>query len=283
MSDDPGSETGAAPPAPSDRGETQPRLPTRLWDEDLAGFVATSSDDPPAWRRYCDALHVDLLQRWAPAGPIGRVLKTDLFDEAAGTGLVRTLSSTADQVVGIDISTTAAVAAHRRGVRDAVRSDVCRLPFADGAFDLVVSNSTLDHLPDAAAIDTALAELLRVTSPGGVAIITLDNPRCPTVAMRTVLPERWLRATGLVPYEMGATLSLPALERSAERVGFRVDDRTTYMHVLRVTALRSAGRSRRPDEWVERALRRERRARGATAQLTGHFVAVRAVRPDGHR
>ena len=252
----------------------------QAWDEDLAGFVATSPQGPPPWRHYCDTLHLDLLQRWAPSGPVDRVLKTDLFDEAAGDGLVAPLSDLAGQVVGIDLSTTAAVAAHGRGVRDAVRSDVRRLPFADGAFDLVVSNSTLDHLPDVAAIDEALAEILRVTRPGGVAIVTLDNPRCPTVAMRSVLPDRWLRATGLIPYEMGATLSLPALERAVERVGFRVDDRTTYMHVLRVAAVRSANRSRHPDEWVHRALRRERRARRATAQLTGHFVAVRAVSPD---
>ena len=275
----------AHPGAPStevhDREEVGDRTSARLWDEDLTGFIATSPQDPPAWRRYCDALHLELLRRWAPTEPIDRALKTDLFDEAAGTGLADALSTTSKQVVGIDLSTTAAVAAHRLGVRDAVRADVRRLPFADHAFDLVVSNSTLDHLPDAAAIDEALAELLRVTQPGGTAIITLDNPRCPTVALRAVLPERWLRATGLIPYEMGATLSLSALERAVERVGFRVDDRTTYMHVLRVTALRSAGRSRNPDEWVERSLDRERRARRSTAQLTGHFVAVRAVRPGG--
>lgn len=258
----------------------RPALGTiRRWDEDLVAHVADDSDDPATWRRYCDQLHLDLLRRWAPPAQAGRSLKTDLFDEAAGPGLVGPLSSLTGQVVGIDLSATAATAAHRRGVRDVVRSDVCRLPFADASFDLVVSNSTLDHLPDVQAIHTALGELWRITRPGGVAIITLDNPRCPTVALRAKLPERWLRATGLISYEMGATMSLPSLERAVEQCGFVVDDRTTFMHVLRVTALRSAARTTRPDEWIERKGRRERRARRATAQFTGHFVAVRAVRP----
>lgn len=273
-SDDPSSST----PLPS-----HPRSATsRRWDHDLATHVAAGAEDPPTWRHYCDALHRELLQRWAPRRPVARSLKTDLFDEAAGPGLFEPLSAIADEVVGIDLSTAAVSAAARRGVRHVVRSDVRRLPFADSSFDLVVSNSTLDHLPDVESIEDALRELWRVTSPGGVAIVTLDNPRCPVVALRARLPERLLRLTGLISYEMGATLSLPSLARAAENAGFVVDDRTTFMHVLRVTAMRSANRSQQPDRWVERRLRRERLADRATAQFTGHFVAVRAVRPD-HR
>lgn len=265
---------GLSSPAPASRQGN-----SRRWDEDLTAHVAAGSGVPPTWRRYCDALHRDLLRRWAPPGPVARVLKTDLFDEAAGPGLLGPLASVADAVVGIDLSATAADAAHRRGVRDVVRSDVRHLPFAEGSFDLVVSNSTLDHLPDVDSIHVAIGELWRVTRPGGVAIVTLDNPRCPIVALRARMPERWLRATGLISYEMGATMSLKALGRAVERAGFVIDDHTTFMHILRVTALRSANRSARPDEWIERNLLRERRSERATAQLTGHFVAVRAVRP----
>lgn len=273
-SDDPSSST----PLPS-----HPRSATsHRWDDDLAAHVAAGAEDPPTWRHYCDALHRDLLRRWAPRRPVTRSLKTDLFDEAAGPGLFEPLSAISDEFVGIDLSTTAATGARRHGVRHVVRGDVRRLPFADASFDLVVSNSTLDHLPDVESIADSLRELWRVTSPGGVAIVTLDNPRCPVVALRAKLPERLLRLTGLISYEIGSTLSLPSLARAAENAGFVVKDRTTFMHVLRVTAMRSANRSRQPDRWVERRLRKERRGSLATAQLTGHFVAVRAVRPD-HR
>ena len=47
----------------------------------------------------------------------------------------------------------------------AVQADACRLPFAEGVFDLVVANQLLPWLPDPGA---AFAEIARVLRPGGV-------------------------------------------------------------------------------------------------------------------
>ena len=47
----------------------------------------------------------------------------------------------------------------------AVQADARRLPFADGAFDLVVANQLLPWLPEP---DAAFAEIARVLRPGGV-------------------------------------------------------------------------------------------------------------------
>lgn len=44
------------------------------------------------------------------------------------------------------------------------QADVLALPFADGAFDLVIANAMLYHVAD---VDRALAEIARVLSPGG--------------------------------------------------------------------------------------------------------------------
>jgi SAM-dependent methyltransferase len=49
-----------------------------------------------------------------------------------------------------------------------LRADAARLPFADGAFDLVCALDVLEHLDDDAA---ALAELRRVLRPGGALVI----------------------------------------------------------------------------------------------------------------
>lgn len=49
------------------------------------------------------------------------------------------------------------------------------LPFADGCFDLVVSFSTLEHIPDPALRRRAFAEIARVTRPGGQVAITVPN------------------------------------------------------------------------------------------------------------
>jgi ubiquinone/menaquinone biosynthesis C-methylase UbiE len=47
---------------------------------------------------------------------------------------------------------------------DARVGDVQELPFADGAFDCVVANWMLYHVPD---VDLGLAEIARVLKPGG--------------------------------------------------------------------------------------------------------------------
>jgi len=262
---------------------TPPRRPevaaAQKWDADLTPLVATPDRPPSAWRRYCDALHTQLLDRWWPNTPVRRALKTDLFDEATGPGLVGYLEQRVPEVVAVDLSSMAVRAAHGRGVRRSVRADVVNLPFANASFDLVVSNSTLDHLDDRQAIEEALRELRRVTAPGGTVIVTLDNPRCPVVAVRSRLPHGLLRRSGLVAYDLGPTLSGPTLADTLTQIGLEVDDTGTMMHTLRVTAIRSAARTTDPAAWVARALRREGRSRWPTAQFSGHFVAVRATRP----
>lgn len=50
----------------------------------------------------------------------------------------------------------------------AVRADVGRLPFPEGAFDLVLCNHVLQEVPDEEA---ALREIHRVLRPGGTAVL----------------------------------------------------------------------------------------------------------------
>jgi ubiquinone/menaquinone biosynthesis C-methylase UbiE len=258
------------------------------WDRQLAPFIGsgTADEGPATWRHFCDGLHTRLLERWLP--PKGRwALKTDLFDEAAGAGLAGPLAQRAEHVVGIDISMVVARAAAERDVGvTAVLCDVRRLAFADRSFDIVVSNSTLDHFTHRSDIALALAELHRVTQTGGVAVVTLDNPRHPLVALRSVLPGRLLRRLGLQPYFVGATMSLPKLVSTLEALGWEVTHTTTLMHTLRVAAIAASSRLDRAGpsaaslrRWLTSAMRAcEVLHHLPTRQLTGHFIAVRAVR-----
>jgi SAM-dependent methyltransferase len=141
-------------------------------------------------RAYSDAANRRLLERWVPTRA-GRVLKTDVFDEAVAEGLAPFLARRADALVAIDASPAAVEAARRRRPElDARVADVRSLPFEDGSFDVVVSTSTLDHFQARADIDTALLELGRVLAPGGLAVVTLDNPWNPLVALRNGPPGR---------------------------------------------------------------------------------------------
>ncbi len=54
----------------------------------------------------------------------------------------------------------------------AVRGDVLTLPFPDASFDRVIAAEVLEHIPDDAA---AIAELVRVLRPGGLAAVTVPR------------------------------------------------------------------------------------------------------------
>lgn len=98
---------------------------------------------------------------------MGRILKTDLFDEACGEGIQPLLASRARTTVGVDLSVSAVrFARYSHPGLLAAAADVRHLPFSDGVFDAVVSNSTLDHFPCHRNILAAVRELYRVLREG---------------------------------------------------------------------------------------------------------------------
>lgn len=159
------------------------------------------------------------------------------------------------------------------GCRAAVL-DVRRLPFRAGAFDGVLSTSTLDHFDEPADIDRSLAELHRVLRPGGRLVLTLDNPANPLIRLRGALPHAVARRTGLVPFAVGATLSEGPGVRALEAAGFTVVDTAHLLHAPHVVGTRLARLG-----WYERRVlpRIERVGQTRLARWSGHFVAFSAV------
>lgn len=238
------------------------------------------------WRDYSDRLNATLFERWLPQNKVERLLKTDLFDEATGDkGLFPLLAAKARAVIGVDISSLTLHHAHtRHAALRAIAADVRSLPFADHAFDVVVSNSTLDHMESLADLAKGLAELQRVLKRGGQLLLTLDNLSNPAVALRNALPERLLTALHLVPYYVGATCGPRRLVHMLREAGFEAEQTEAVMHCPRVLAVMAAnvldrlGDPSSKARFLDHLFAWERLSHLPTHFFTGYLIAVKAVR-----
>ncbi len=255
----------------------------RYWDRIVEMW--REAPQQALWRAHSDAVNQALFSRWLPCDRVGRLLKTDLFDEAVSDGLYPLLTAQAELVVGIDVSQLALqVTLSCCAGLLAARADVRHLPFADDVFDVVVSISTLDHFETRDQIAAGLRELGRVLRPGGELLLTLDNLANPLVALRNALPFRHLNRLGLVPYYVGATVGPRGLRRLLERAGLMLQEVEAAMHCPRVLAVALA---RLLGRWTAPGIQRgflgalvafERLAHWPTRYVTGLFVAARATK-----
>jgi SAM-dependent methyltransferase len=237
------------------------------------------------WRAHSDSVNKALVARWRPMGQMDTLLKTDLFDEAVSDGLSPLLTSLAKRAFYIDASFKVHQMArmHHPNLQ-MIGADVRHLPFANGTFDGIVSNSTLDHFESLDDLSVSLQELFRVLRPGGHMILTLDNLSNPIILLRNWLPFPLLKRLKIVPYYVGVTLGANRLERLLKDFGFEVLEVDAIMHCPRVLAVALA-------HWMERFISPkmqrhllrflmafETLSYLPTRFLTGYFVAVKATK-----
>lgn len=102
----------------------------------------------------------------------------EMLDVGTGPGRVPIALCRADRhfrVLGVDLAGPMLDLA-RRNVADAelndrirfARGDAKNLPFPDGRFEAVVSNTIIHHIPDP---EPALAEMVRLVAPGGTLMV----------------------------------------------------------------------------------------------------------------
>jgi ubiquinone/menaquinone biosynthesis C-methylase UbiE len=257
------------------------------WDS--VGATWWKLDDQALWRGHSDAVNLSLLERWLSKARVRRLLKTDVFDEAFGKGLYPMLALKARHVINMDISMSILEQARIRYPKlQGVKADVRCLPYADRAFDIVVSNSTLDHFTSRDQIFESLRELNRALAPNGQLVITMDNLANPAVWLRNALPFRWLNALGVLPYYVGATCGPRRLRRYLKKAGFEIIETTAILHCPRVLAVALARYlNRGGDKQTQRSFLRfisgfEWLERWPTRYLTGYFVAVLAAKRESH-
>lgn len=226
--------------------------------------------------------YLSLIERWGGVPCDGRVLKTDLFEEAMGPdAFLEELATPNSLLLGMDVSAQAAARAKQRDSRGLARyltADACNLPFASDSFSLIVSPSTLDHFTDSSDLGESLRELVRILDPDGRLIITLDN-------RQNVFDPllRLAHRAGLVPYYLGRSYTVNELRRELEAAGLTVVDTTAIVHHPRLTAVAAIGAAKRlrwavPMRLVQSALLATQRLQDTRLQyFSGCFVAALAV------
>ena len=198
-----------------------------------------------------------------------------ILDAGSGTGIfTREFVAQGAKVVGLDISlamlvytakkaglrqtptdhspivTTAAQAAFRQAPADkapmplrsgekgpsgcycGVAADMAALPFADGSFDKSVSVAALEFVADE---KRAVAELFRVTRPGGVVVAATLNSLSPWAARRSANARRdpesiFNRVFFRSPSQLLAAAPVPGAVRMAVHFG-KDDDPATFARI----------------------------------------------------
>ncbi len=239
----------------------------------------------PLWRIFCDQLYLRLMNAWIGDRRFRATLKTDLFDEVVGDGLAEWMLSVSDHAEGIDlVPEIAKKAAARHPEFVTHQADVrCLGIYPTHCFDLVVSNSTLDHFADESDLHRSLEELARVLAPGGLLFITLDNPQNPIISVRNRCSSTSSRRNRFMPYFMGHTLTQLELSRAVEAIGLTVERKDYSMHLPRVLFLHMS-EIFSVDSWFGKIMLKLMHSFEVlnilpTRVWTGHYSAVLARKP----
>jgi SAM-dependent methyltransferase len=189
----------------------------------------------------------------------------EALEVGCGTGLIlERVARDARRACGVDLSPGMLARARARGL-EVAEGSATALPFADASFDVTYSFKVLAHVP---AWEQSLAEMRRVTRPGGHMIFDIYNRR----SLRYLIKRLWgPRATSqafdesaistrfLTPQE--AERVLPEGTRVVERAGIRIT--TPHPIVCRLPVI---GRAHEGVEWAL--------MRSPLAALAGFYVFV---------
>ena len=174
-----------------------------------------------AARRYEDACDRVAIRALLPA-------RGDrLIEVGAGFGRLADEYRGYREIVLLDSSEVHVTAAREALAGDArfkvVLGDACALPYPDGYFDAAVCVRVLHHFADPGPV---VAELGRVTRPGGVLVLEYANKRnLKSMARRVFGRQRWS------PFELGSVEYKPlhfdhapvSVRRALGRAGFRIE------------------------------------------------------------
>jgi SAM-dependent methyltransferase len=164
---------------------------------------------------------INLGFRMLPAKRFGSVLEVGY---GAGAVLLA-LGSTAEKMHGLDLDAEPgrvhAILATHGYEADLVKGSVYEMPFADGAFDLIVSFSVFEHLHE---YRRGLADVVRVLRPGGLFLLGMPavNP----------MMEAGFRAIGFKGIEDHHVTTPASVAGAFDSAGLRVVSTNNFVFPL---------------------------------------------------
>jgi len=173
--------------------------------------------------------HIDLLKRYCGSLlSASSVLKTDLFEDAFGPDhFYDWLKDNSRMVVGMDISKRICSSAlDRNNGGSFVNSSVVDPAFKDGCFNIIVSNSTLDHVKQS-ELNHALNEFSRMLVKGGLLVLTLDNAHNPLYRIGYAIVKK----TNLFGYNQEKCFFKSEVIPLLEDAGFDVVETGSIVHL----------------------------------------------------
>lgn len=262
----------------SRHGDAETHRYSAFWHRLGATFPSLKGAPSTAYYLECEQIVWD---QYFPPLRDRLLLKTDLWNEAKGTEILRWAAARGARTIGVDIAfgTVSQARSAFHAPRSALLvSDIRQLPFRSDSFDLVYSMGTIEHFTD---YDVAVRELWRVLKPCGIAIIGVPNKLDPFLRPLLV----WvLTALRLYAYGLEKSFTPHELRRLLQAAGFAVKAETGLLFLpgwLRLLDLWCHTRARRltavtgpfvkPFAWLYRRLPAIRRQ--------GYLIACVAEKP----
>jgi SAM-dependent methyltransferase len=221
---------------------------------------------------------IGLIKRWDTDPGNKRLLKTDIFEEAlGGDGILSFLTNRYGKIFCLDVSSKMIEGARKKNsqcLAEYVLSDVRSPAFKDNTFDLIISNSTIDHFPQ---IDTALQELYRILRPKGVLILTLHN-RLQFAFSFTIFLKRLLR---IKDYSYGYSYYYKSIYPRLLEAGFQVSS-LDYIYFfppfLTYLISKCKGRPRKTLKRIFRIYEKVTSTNKYLSKFAGSNIAIRLVK-----
>jgi SAM-dependent methyltransferase len=154
-----------------------------------------------------------------------KLFKTDLWDEAKNSLILKWAAEQGAEAYAIDISTPILNEARDIFRKDGMKgkfilSDARNIAFADNSFDFIYSMGTIEHFPE---YRQAIKECYRTLKSGGKAIIGVPNLFDPFFRPLMV---SFLNRLGLYAYGYEKSFSMKKLGQMLSETGFSIIDKT---------------------------------------------------------